>query len=266
MARFSYMRGDTFFHKMDPTWKFAWNFLVVISVIVNFDILYAALWYIYLLFLVLVVARIPWKQYLRGSSFFFAIAFFIFMWTTVYYPEGFDVIFTWGPIRVTSEGVLHGIALVFRVMVIISISQLFVLTTDPARMVESLIQVGRVPYRYGYTAYAAMRFIPIYENEAQVITNAHLIRGVGEAGKTFRFKMKLYWSLLVPLLVSGLRRAQVASIAMDSRGFGAYDKRTILRRLDVRTTTKIYVAVHLVIVVAAFYFYIILGQGTQFLG
>jgi energy-coupling factor transport system permease protein len=151
-------------------------------------------------------------------------------------------------------------------MVIVSLSVLFGVTTDPARMVESMIQVGRIPYRIGYTAYASMRFIPIYENEAQVITNAHLIRGVGEAGKSFRSRLKLYWSLLVPLLVSGIRRAQIASIAMDSRGFGAYSKRTIMREIKVSRATKAFVLLHLAITVAAFCYYIILGHGIQFLG
>lgn len=266
MHRFSYLRGDSYFHRMDPTWKFLWNFLVVISVIVNFSILYAALWFVYIFLLSIVVARIPIKQYLRAISVFVAIAVFIFVWASIYYPEGVDVLLLWGPIRVTREGVLHGLALVFRVMVIVSVSQLFVLTTDPSKMVESLIQVGRVPYRIGYTAYAAMRFIPLYENEAQVITNAHLIRGVGEGGKSLKSKLKLYWSLVIPLLVSGIRRAQVASIAMDSRGFGAYDKRTVIRESNVSTFTKSYVLFHLLLAVAAFYYYIILGHGTQFIG
>jgi energy-coupling factor transport system permease protein len=266
MARFSYMKGDSPLHKMDPTWKFLWNFLVVLAVIVNFNILYAALWYIYIFILIVFVARIPFKMYIRGISFFMGIAFFIFLWVVMYFPEGNQVIFEWGPIRTTMEGILHGISLVFRVMVIVSLSVLFAMTTDPARLVESMIQVGRVPYRIGYTAYASMRFIPIYENEAQVITNAHLIRGVGEAGKSFKSKLKLYWSLLVPLLVSGIRRAQIASIAMDSRGFGAYSKRTIMREIKVSTATKAFVLVHLAITVAAFYYYIILGHGIQHLG
>jgi energy-coupling factor transporter transmembrane protein EcfT len=76
----------------------------------------------------------------------------------------------------------------------------------------------------------------------------------------------LYWSLLVPLLVSGIRRAQIASIAMDSRGFGAYSKRTIMREIKVSAATKGFVLLQLAITVAAFCYYVILGRGIQFLG
>ena len=111
-------------------------------------------------------------------------------------------------------------------------------------MVDSLIQIAKIPYRIGFTAYAALRFIPIYQNEAQVILNAHQIRGVGEEGKSFASKFRLYRSLLVPLLVSGLRRAQAASIAMDSRAFGAHDKRTEIREATVSRATIAFVLAH----------------------
>ena len=41
MARFKYVPGSSFFHKMDPTMKFVWVFTVIISVIANFEIIYA---------------------------------------------------------------------------------------------------------------------------------------------------------------------------------------------------------------------------------
>jgi len=270
MARFQYLKGNSFFHRIDPTWKFLWNFVVVGTVILNFDLLYTALWFGYGFFMAIVLARIPLKQYLKSMLVFVGIAFFIAFWKSVYYDpevgETVHVIFAWGPINMVREGVLEGFSSFFRVLVVVSLSIIFTLTTDPGRMVESLIQVARVPYRIGYTAYAALRFIPIYENEAQVILNAHQIRGVGEAGKSLRSRLRLYRSLLVPLLVNGIRRAQASSIAMDSRGFGAYAKRTVIHEVKVARSTKVFVLIHIAAGVAAFYYYIIAGHGTQFLG
>jgi energy-coupling factor transport system permease protein len=114
--------------------------------------------------------------------------------------------------------------------------------------------------------YAAMRFIPLYENEAVVVQNAHLVRGVGEAGKSIQSRLKLTWSLLVPLLVSGIRRAQAAAIAMDSRGFGAYNHRTILHKAEVSRATKVFVWAHIAVSLVAFYYYVILGHGSHYIG
>jgi energy-coupling factor transport system permease protein len=266
MARFRYLKGESFFHRMDPTWKFAWNFLVVGIVILNFDVPYAAAWFVYVFVLAVVVARIPIQQYLRALSFFVAIALFIAFWHSTYYPWGGTALFEWGPIRTTREGLIEGFAAFFRVLVIVSLSIVFTLTTDPGKMVESLIQVARVPYRIGYTMYAALRFIPLYENEAQVVQNAHLVRGVGEAGKSLVSRLKMTWSLMVPLLVSGIRRAQAAAIAMDSRGFGAYSQRTILHPAHVSRATKVFVWAHVALGAVAFYYYVILGHGTHYIG
>jgi len=270
VGRFRYFQGESFFHRMDPTWKLVWNLMFVGMVILNFDILYSALCLVYVLVLTTAIARIPMRQYLRSIAIFLGMGLFIAVWKSLYSAwagyQAVSVWFSWGPIMMTREGVCDGVATCVRVLVVASVSLLFTLTTDPVRMVDSLIQVARVPYRIGYAAYAAMRFIPLYESEIRVITNAHQIRGVGETGKGLLSKLKLYRSLLIPLLVSGIRRAQITSIAMDSRAFGAYEERTALRKATVSGRTKLFVLAHLVLVVAAFYYFVVLGNGVQLVG
>lgn len=266
MQRFNYLRGNSFFHRMDPTWKLAWNFTMVIFIILSFNILYSAVWLAYVVFLVLVIARIPLRQYLRTISFFVAVGLFIAFWQSVYNPWGYAVIFSIGPLRITQEGLRDGFGIFFRFMAIISVAIIFTLTTDPARMVESLIQVARIPYRIGYMLYATLRFIPLYENEAQIILNAHKIRGVGQSGKSLRSRFQLTWSMVVPLLVGGLRRAQISALAMDSRGFGAYEKRTVLTDIHVPMSNKVLLVIHLLILLVAFYYFVILGHGVVYIG
>jgi energy-coupling factor transporter transmembrane protein EcfT len=98
------------------------------------------------------------------------------------------------------------------------------------------------------------------------MTNAHLIRGVGEGGTGILSKAMLYRSLLIPLLVSGIRRAQALSIAMDSRGFGAFPKRTVLRSVTVSRSTVVFVLIHIAFFIVAFYYFILQGLGSQHLG
>jgi len=270
MAGFQYLKGDSFFHRMDPTFKFVWNIAVVATVIMNFTMAYSVAWYVYLALLAFLAAKITPKQYATSQLAFFGVVLFIAFWKSIYYaPEPGEVVhvlFAWGPINMTREGALEGFSQLWRSLVIICSSIIFTVTTDPGRMVESLIQIARVPYRLGYTAYAALRFIPIYQNEARVILNAHQIRGVGDEGKSFASRFKLYRSLLVPLLVNGIRRAQAASIAMDSRAFGAYDNRTVLHKATVSKATKAFVLLHIVMGLAGFYYFVILGHSTQYLG
>ena len=270
MARFGYLDGDSFFHQMDPSWKLLWNILFVGMVILNFDLVYSVDCLVYIVVLTLVVSRIYIRRYVRSLMVFLSLALFVAVWKSLYYvwdeTEVVHVWFSWGPIAMTREGVVEGVASFFRILVVVSVSLLFTLTTNPVRLVDSLIQIAGLPYRIGYAVYAAMRFIPLYENEARVISNAHQIRGVGETGKGLLSKLRLYRSILIPLLVSGIRRAQRTSIAMDSRAFGAHDVRTMIREANVSLVTKIFVLGHGVAAVVAFYYYIVLGHGAHFIG
>ena len=47
MPRFQYAPGRSFFHRMDPTWKFAWNLAVVAAVLANFEVGYSLAWLAY---------------------------------------------------------------------------------------------------------------------------------------------------------------------------------------------------------------------------
>lgn len=266
MARFTYLKGDSFLHRMDPTLKMVWNVAVLLAAVSNFDPRYSVAWFVYLLATAMILAKIPLKEFFRALLAFVVFAFFIAFWKTVYYVGDAHELLVWGPLRITQEGMAEGVSEYFRVLVICSLSIVFTLTTDPKRMVDSLIQLVRVPYRIGYVAYAALRFIPIYENEAQVIINAHMIRGVGETGKSIKSQFKLYRSLLVPLLVSGIRRAQAAAIAMDSRAFGAYNTRTTMEEVRVTRSDLAFAAVHVLLCIAAFWYFVVLGRGTQFYG
>jgi energy-coupling factor transport system permease protein len=266
MQRFNYLRGNSFFHQMDPTWKLAWDFMMVILIILSFDIRYSAALFAYVVFLILFIARIPLGQYLRTISFFVVIGLFIAFWQSVYNAYGGTLLLAIGPLKITREGLSSGFGIFFRFMAIVSAAIIFTLTTDPARMVESLVQIIRIPNRIGYMLYAALRYIPLYENEAQIIVNAHQIRGVGQGGKGLRGRFKLTWSMIVPLLVSGLRRAQISALAMDSRGFGAYEKRTVLTDIQIPTSNKVFVGIHLLILLAAFYYFVILGHGVAHIG
>jgi len=239
---------------------------VLLAAVFNFDARYSAAWFVYLLITAMFLAKIPVKQFMKDLAAFLIFAFFIAFWKTIYYVGEAHELLVWGPLRITQEGMSEGVSEYFRVLVIVSLSIVFTLTTDPKRMVDSLIQLARVPYRIGYVAYATLRFIPLYENEAQVIINAHMIRGVGEAGRSIKSQLKLYWSLLVPLLVSGIRRAQAAAIAMDSRAFGAYDTRTSIEDVRVTKPDIVFVAVHILVCIAAFWYFVVLGHGIQFLG
>jgi energy-coupling factor transport system permease protein len=261
MTRFAFLPGSSFFHRMDPTLKLLWNFLSAGMLILNLDAVYSALWFVYVFVLALGLGGLPLTRFLRTIAPFMVFGAVLALWQVVYNPAGTQVYWQWGPLRLTLEGLLFGVATFFRILALTSLAAIFTLTTNPARLVESLMQVAQVPYRLAYTVYAGLRFLPLFENEARLLSHAHLVRGVGETGRGWRDRLRLSWSLVLPLLVSGLRRARAAAIAMDSRAFGAYPRRTVLHPARLGRLDVVFVLVHLAGAAAALYYFVVLGHG-----
>ena len=91
--------------------------------------------------------------------------------------------------------------------------------------VRALVQNLRVPSRLGYTALAALRFVPRFRHELDVIRAAHRVRGI-DTGRGPVAAVRRSISYAVPLLASAIRHAERVALAMEARAFGAHDTRT----------------------------------------
>lgn len=100
-------------------------------------------------------------------------------------------------------------------------------------LVRATVQQLRLPYRIGYGGLAALRFVPRFRREFQLIRAAHAARGtVGGAGPIAALRRGL--RMAVPLLAGGIRHGERVSLAMDARAFGAHAYRTERRRFSFR--------------------------------
>ena len=99
------------------------------------------------------------------------------------------------------------------------------LTATNGAMVPAGVQQLRVPYRIGYTALAAFRFVPRFGYELDVIRQAHRVRGAHGGRGPFAAAAR-WWGYVVPLLAGGIRHAERVALAMDARAFGAHADRT----------------------------------------
>jgi energy-coupling factor transport system permease protein len=117
-----------------------------------------------------------------------------------------------GPLRLTPMGVAAGLGLGLRVLAIASVGVAFVLTTDPTRLVDALVQVAHLPERFAYGALAAYQAIPHLAGSLVTLRQARRIRGLSGGWHP---------SLLVGLLIVAIRHADRLALAMDARAFGS---------------------------------------------
>jgi len=147
------------------------------------------------------------------------------LWTDVALVDQSIVLFQVGDYRFYFGSFVAGLTTSLRLVALLSLTLLSGLTTTGPDLVRSMVQQLRVPYRIGYTALAAFRFVPRFGHELQVIRSAHRVRGM-TGGRGPIAGIRRYLGYVVPLLAGAIRHAERVALAMDARAFGAHRTRT----------------------------------------
>lgn len=256
---FVYQPGDSFMHRMDAVSKLIWLVSITLLVVVATRAVENIAFFVWLLLVALVLARLPFFLFIKRVLPLTVVGVWLLVVMSLLYPRGATYLTRVGPLILTVEGLDYGLALFFRVMCLGSASIIFALTTEPRRMINELVEIGHLPYRWAYALYAALRFVPLLQTEAANIMNAHAVRGAVEK-KTFILDVITpLRRLTVPLLVGGIRRVQITAIAMDSRAFGAYPKRTNIEPIYRPMSGLIFSLAHIVAFVIFFVWRVVLG-------
>lgn len=161
------------------------------------------------------------------------------------------------PVLQVGAWILHagaleiGFATAVRLGAIIALALIGGLTTSGPDLVRASVQQLRVPYRIGYTALAAFRFVPRFGHELAVIRAAHRVRG-HHGGRGPFARIARGWGYIVPLLAGAIRHAERVALAMDSRAFGAHPTRTERHLVPFRVRDVVFVVMCLAASAAIF--------------
>lgn len=144
-----------------------------------------------------------------------------------------------------------GAATGLRITAIVSLALIAGLSVTGPDLVRAMVQQLRVPYRIGYTALAAFRFVPRFGYELEVIRQAHRVRGA-HGGRGPIAAVRRWIGYVVPLLAGAIRHAERVALAMDSRAFGAYPDRTERHLVPWRARDTVFTLAFWVVSVALF--------------
>ncbi|RDE16110.1 MAG: hypothetical protein C4K48_02395 [Candidatus Thorarchaeota archaeon] len=197
-----------------------------------------------LLLLVLVLfkaSRTSLKLSRRRTKFIILFSVILLLFQVVLTPNGtvFGFIIPqlggFGPyFPITDYGIERGLSISLRFLLIVLSSMLFVSVTDPTLLAHSLTRL-RIPFRYSFALVIALRFLPLFDSENQVVRLAQKSRGIEPEIGGIRKLLRTVQYTFFPLLVSSLSRVEALSISMDGRGFGYSNTRTYLRRSEWHT-------------------------------
>lgn len=170
-----------------------------------------------------------------------AIGLSLGLWTDPALVDGSDPVLSVGAWTLYAGAIEVGVATGVRLAAILALGLIAGLTTTGSDLVRASVRQLRVPYRVGYTALAAFRFVPRFAYELEVIRQAHRVRGA-HGGRGPFAAVARWWGYVVPLLAGAIRHAERVALAMDARAFGAHPDRTERHPVLWHTRDTVFVA------------------------
>ena len=230
-------------HRLDVRVKLvATALLIVASFLVDGFLGFALL--LPLLVVLQIVSRIPFGYVVRGSGIFLFFLAVILVFQVFFYPgEADNVLWRWGFLSVSVEGLRFAAILGLRVLLLYHATTMLMLTTSLVDLTNGLeilfgpLQRLRIPVNeLVLVGVISVKFVPIFISEVERLSRAYTARGVpfDEGGPLTRARR--LGRLLVPVFVGGFRRADLLTTAMDVRCYRGGRGRTKLRRPQATRT------------------------------
>ncbi|WP_427876732.1 energy-coupling factor transporter transmembrane component T family protein [Gardnerella sp. 2492-Sm] len=208
----NYNSGNTLFHKANPIAKLVLAISVVISVFLAQQ--YTVLISLAVLILIGMACARVFKALFPLVKAMFILSCVMFILQTAIAQSG-NYLFLWFTRYGIEIGVKASLRLFCFALPLISVLSV----TKLNDLANAVVQYLHVPYCYAFTIMTAVRFVPIFAYEMSQITEAQMARGVEFDTKNPFKKLKLMMPLIVPLLVSSVRKADSCALAAEERGF-----------------------------------------------
>jgi energy-coupling factor transport system permease protein len=230
-------------HNLDPRIKFVYVCAIFAVAIIFWELLpLIILFLVQIPFVVLAGVERSWLRSMRGAAFL----------ATVIFLTNFLASFIGAGYIVTAKIVENAAAMTLRFIVLVESFSIFFLTTSPDHLGLALEQT-HIPYEFCFAFTTAVRFVPVLAEEAQTIMDAQKARGLELERGNFLKRIRNYIPILIPLIVSAIRRSLELAEAMESRAWGATKNRTNLYVLKMHKGDIVLIAITFGILVTAIY-------------
>ncbi len=230
-------------HNLDPRMKFFYVCVIfVVAILFNQLLVLLSLFLMPIPFVLLAGVQKEWLRSLRGAA-FLATFIFIVNIASNYFMSGYVL---------SVIDIESAIAMTLRFVVLVESFSVFFLTTSPDHLGLALEQT-HIPYEFAFAFTTAVRFVPVLAEEAQTIMDAQKARGLELEKGGFLKRIRNYIPILIPLIVSAIRRSLELAEAMESRAWGATKNRTNLYELRLHRGDFILLAISLLILIVAIY-------------
>jgi energy-coupling factor transport system permease protein len=233
---FQYTRQDSAIHRLDPRAKMFLSFVLAVVSLLFMEL--SVLTLIVALLIPILASAKSLRRWARSMKSLSILLVFIIVFNTLLSTAAY-------PFN-------YSIALALRLVALMTSFSIFFLTVHPDELSQALIQM-RVKFEFAFAMSMAMRYVPTLAQEAYAIMDAQKARGVELDKGSLLKRIRNIVPIIVPLIIVSIRRALSIAESMESRGFGACEKRTYMKKLRFQKRDWAVVAASLVVLVIAFY-------------
>lgn len=232
-----YYNANSFVHKTDPRIKILLLIAYIVAVFLAGNFLSLAAVLVFLIIAVM-LSSVPIGSVLRSiKAIFFLILFTAVLNVLFHVRSETDTVYFW---VITKEGLLSAAFLASRLILLVTGSSLLTLTTTPVSLTDGLesllkpLALIKFPvHELALIMSIALRMIPTLANETDRIICAQKARGADFESGNIISRLKALVPVLIPLIISALRRADELGDAMDARCYWGSKDRTKYKKLKL---------------------------------
>lgn len=235
-----YYDSKSVIHKADPRLKIVLMIVLIVFIFIaqNFYALgFATVFVISILF----ITKIPMKMYLKNIKAILPILIFTAI-INLFYGNGGKVLVQFWVLEITTAGISKAIFMALRILLLIFVSSVLTYTTTPNDLTDAIerllsplkfIGLKSAVHTLAMMMTIALRFIPTLIEEAEKIMNAQKARGADlESGGLIQ-RVKALIPILIPLLISSVRRAYELAEAMECRCYNGGEGKTRMKQMHL---------------------------------
>ena len=232
-----YYNANSFVHKTDPRIKILLLIAYIVAVFLAGNFLSLAAVLVFLIIAVM-FSSVPIGSVLRSiKAIFFLILFTAVLNVLFHVRSETDTVYFW---VITKAGLLSAAFLASRLILLVTGSSLLTLTTTPVSLTDGLesllkpLALIKFPvHELALIMSIALRMIPTLANETDRIICAQKARGADFESGNIISRLKALVPVLIPLIISALRRADELGDAMDARCYWGSKDRTKYKKLKL---------------------------------
>ncbi len=227
---------DSVVHRLDARVKIMISLVYMLTLFVEKNPVIFGVAFLVLMFYIR-LSRVPLRFIFRGMKTLSFIILFTGM-MNLFTVKGANVLWEWKFLRITQMGVEAAIYTSLRLIFLIIGSGMMTYTTTPTTLTDGLEKmlhwmkkIGVPVHEFAMIMSVALRFVPVLVEELDKIMKAQMARGVDfEEGNLFVRLRKLI-PILIPLIVSAMKRSNELALAMDARCYHGGEERTKMKPL-----------------------------------